>query len=171
MPKSDWPHQYNNEGASVHKKEILGSLFWIGIGLLFLSGAIKYGIYEGGAPGPGLIPFLGSTVLICLAVSLSINAYLKARASEVIKEAFFPEKDSFKKIILTVMAAAIYGIILEYIGFVATSFFFILFLMKFIEPQKWRTSLATSLLTAITSYLLFQKLLQVQLPIGALWGK
>ena len=155
----------------MYKKEILGGLFWIATGILFLSGAIKYGIYEGGAPGPGLIPFLGSTVLICLAIFLLINAYLKLRVSERIRGPFFPEKDSFKKIFLSVLATAIYGIVLEYIGFVVTSFFFILFLMKFIEPQKWRTSLLTSLLTAFTSYLLFQKLLQVQLPMGVLWGK
>lgn len=155
----------------MYKKEILGGLFWIAIGLLFLSGAIKYGISEGGAPGPGLIPFLGSTVLICLGIFLLINAYLKMRTSEGIREAFFPEKDSFKKIILTVIAAAVYGIVLEYIGFVVTSFFFILFLMKFIEPQRWITSLATSLLTAFTSYLLFKILLQVQMPMGVLWGE
>jgi putative tricarboxylic transport membrane protein len=156
-------------GGVVRNKEVIGSIFWIGIGLIFFIGALKYGIYEENAPGPGMIPFLGAVILIFLGLALIVVTRIRFRKEREQEKMFFSEKDSIRKVFLAVLATATYGITLEYLGFILTSFLFMIFSMRYIEPQKWKMVLTTSFLTAVVSYLLFQIILKVQLPHGILF--
>jgi len=151
------------------RKETIGSLFWIGVGLFFCGGAFRYGLFEEGVPGPGLLPLIGGIVLISLGTGVLIPALKKERNLKSAEKRFFPEKNSYRKLLLAVVALGVYGIALEYVGFLITTLLFMTFLLRFIEPQKWTVVLAASLLTAASSYLLFQFLLKVQLPKG-IWG-
>jgi putative tricarboxylic transport membrane protein len=153
----------------MRKKEAIGSSFWIGVGLFFSAGAFRYGLFEEGVPGPGLLPLIAGIILISLGVGVLIPALKKETKPKSAKKGFFPEKDSFKKLFLAVVAIGVYGMALEYMGFLIMTFLFMIFLLRFIEPQKWTVVLTTSLLTAASSYLLFQFLLKVQLPKG-IWG-
>jgi putative tricarboxylic transport membrane protein len=151
------------------KKETFGSLFWIGVGLFFCAGAFRYGLFDEGVPGPGLLPLIAGIVLISLGTGVLVPSLKKEATSKPVGKGFFPEKDSFKKLLMAVIALGAYGMTLEYLGFVITTFLFMIFLLRFIEPQRWTVVLLTSLLTAASSYLLFQFLLKVQLPKG-IWG-
>jgi putative tricarboxylic transport membrane protein len=153
----------------MRKKEAIGSSFWIALGLLFSAGAFRYGLFEEGVPGPGLLPLIAGIILISLGVGVLIPALKKEAKPKPAEKGFFPEKDSFKKLLLAVVALGVYGMALEYMGFLIMTFLFMIFLLRFIEPQKWTVVLTTSLLTAASSYLLFQLLLKVQLPKG-IWG-
>lgn len=153
----------------MRKKEAIGSSFWIGVGTFFCAGAFGYGLFEEGVPGPGLLPLIAGIVLISLGTGILVPALKKEKKPASAEKGFFPEKDSFKKVFLAVVALGGYGMALEYIGFLTMTLLFMIFLLRFIEPQKWTVVLTTSLLTAASSYLLFQFLLKVQLPKG-IWG-
>jgi hypothetical protein len=129
---------------------------------------LKYGLFEEGVPGPGLLPFIGGIALTLLGIGVLIPALRKETGTREGVKNFFPEKDSFRKIFLAVLALGAYGMGLEYAGFLLMSFLFMIFLLRFIEPQRWTVVLTASLLTAASSYLLFQFLLKVQLPRGIL---
>ena len=150
-------------------KEAIGSLFWIGVGLFFCIGALRYGLFEEDVPGPGLLPLIAGMVLISLGIGVFIPSLKKGAKTKSAEKGFFPEKDSFKKLFLAVVGLGGYGMALEYMGFLIMTFLFMIFLLRFIEPQKWTVVLTTSLLTAASSYLLFQIFLKVQLPKG-IWG-
>jgi hypothetical protein len=64
------------------------------------------------------------------------------------------------------MTLLVYALILEKIGFLISTFFLILFLMRLVDPLPWVTSLLGSGLASILSYLLFETWLKAQLPKG-----
>jgi putative tricarboxylic transport membrane protein len=153
----------------MNMRDVVGSAFWILVGLFFCIKSIAYGFLYEGAPGPGFLPLLGGVTLIFLGLIVFVTALKKAGSEKHLQDKFFPENFSFKKIILTVLALIVYIAVLEYVGFLLTTFFFMLFLFRAIEPKKWALAIAFSVLIASFSYILFQLLLKVQLPRG-IWG-
>lgn len=153
----------------MNKRDVAGSIFWILVGSFFCVGSLKYGLFNEGIPGPGLLPFLGGIILIFLGLMVFVVAFRKSGHEKDVQDEFFPEKFSLKKIVFTVMAIIFYLVVLEYSGFLLTTFFFMLFLFRFIEPKKWTVAITSSVLIASFFYILFQLLLKVQLPRG-IWG-
>ena len=92
-----------------------------------------------------------------------INA-LRKRAEKV-KE-FWEDRTRRHKVALTLIFILIYGVLLEPLGFLLTTFLTVGLLVKFIYPQKWKTVIACALLTSLGSYLIFQVLLEAELPRG-----
>ena len=80
----------------------------------------------------------------------------------------FPSRDSLKRVLTALLALFGYGIVLGYIGFLLTTFFFMIFLLRLIEPQKWLTALAVAILTPVACYGIFEIWLGIHLPKGFL---
>jgi putative tricarboxylic transport membrane protein len=153
---------------SMKNRDIFSSLLWIAVGILFLVGALQQGLIRKGLPGPGFLPFLTAIVFIFLSL-LVLGAALRKRrkASGAEKKIeFFPERDSWKKILLAIFALFAYGVSLGYAGYILTTFLFMLFVMKFVEPQSWKTTFLIAVATVISTYMLFVVLLEVRLPRG-----
>ena len=144
-------------------------LFWTAVGIVFCAGGWQYGIFRGSIPGAGFFPFMAGIVLIPLSLGVSLAALwpqgATAGAAEG-REKFFPRADSWKKILLALGALLFFWQALGYLGFLLTTFVFIVFLLRFIEPQKWTTVLATAVLTTGIAYIVFNLLLNVSLPAG-----
>ncbi len=148
-------------------RSLVGGLFWATVGVLFFAGGWRYGIFRGNIPGAGFFPFLASIVLIALAVSVSIAALWPGKGNRFLgAEKFFPRPDSGKKVLLALAGLLFFWQGLGYFGFVLTTFLFIVFLLRFIEPQKWVTILVTSVLTTGIAYIVFNIFLKVRLPAG-----
>jgi hypothetical protein len=150
-------------------RELLSSLIWIGLGVAFLIGSWQQGLFRKGVPGPGFLPFFYALFLIVLSSMVFLPALgrkKEERAGPV--EKFFPEDDSLKKILLGLAALFAYGIVLEYTGYLVTTFLFMAFSSRLMEPKKWGTVLTVAACTAVLSYLLFVVFLEVQLPGGIL---
>jgi hypothetical protein len=81
---------------------------------------------------------------------------------------FFPERDSLRKLLFALVALFSFGIAMEYGGYLLTTFFFMFFASRVMEPKGWRTCALLAFLTAVLSHLLFVVLLEVQLPKGPL---
>ncbi|MBI5968485.1 MAG: tripartite tricarboxylate transporter TctB family protein [Deltaproteobacteria bacterium] len=151
-------------------RDLFSSLFWMAFGVLFLVGALQQGLMRKGVPGPGFLPFISGIILISLSLMVLIPALRKQKKERGAwgREKFFTERDSLKKILLALMALFAFGFSLGYAGYLITTFLFILFIMRLMEPIIWRTVLITAFATVIFSYLLFVVLLDVQLPQGIL---
>jgi putative tricarboxylic transport membrane protein len=153
----------------MRKRDILSSLVWLGLGLLFMIASLREGLFRKGIPGPGFLPFITALALIALSLMVflpAVNRKKEERDEKV--EKFFPEKDSFKKIALGLMALFLYGMALEYIGYIVTTILFMVFTFRLMEREKWKGPLLFAVSTAVISYLLFVVLLEVQLPGGFL---
>ncbi|RJR46822.1 MAG: tripartite tricarboxylate transporter TctB family protein [Desulfobacteraceae bacterium] len=155
------------------KRDLVSSLLWFVVAAVFCTGAVRHGVFERGAPGPGFFPFLAGLMLILPASLLFIfrMAEKKGKGEQESPLPFFPEKSSWKRLVHVAGCLVFYSIALEYLGFLVTTFLFMIFLLR-IEPRGWTATLATGILATLSSYTLFEILLKVQLPRWSirLWG-
>jgi hypothetical protein len=147
-------------------RDLVSSVVWIVLGGLFAVGALEQGLMRRGVPGPGFLPFLSSIALIFASLFVLIPALRTRETAEI--GAFFPERNSFRKILLALVALVAFGMVMEYAGFFFTTFFFMFFVTRIMEPKGWLFVTILALLTAAMSYLLFVVLMEVQLPKGLL---
>ena len=139
-------------------------------GGLFVIGAWQQGLIKAGVPGPGFLPFLCGIVLIVLSLTVLIPALgwgRQKKDDEGEPGKFFPERGSWIRLSFAVTALVLYTIFLPLLGFLLSTFVFMLFTLRLMKPQKWYWVLLLSLSTAGLAYLLFGAL-EVQLPRGIL---
>lgn len=151
----------------MRRRDVWSSLVWLGVGIVFLVGSLRAGLFRKGIPGPGFLPFIISLSLIVLSLMVFFPALSRKKEDAIEGENFFPEKDSFKKVLFGLIALFAYGFALEYTGYIITTFVFMIFTSMIMERGKWIGPLVMAVLTAVLSYLLFVAL-EVQLPSGFL---
>jgi putative tricarboxylic transport membrane protein len=154
--------------TSQKHRDLVTSLACIGLGIIFCIGSVRYGDIRARTPSGGYFPFIGGILLISISLVHLISATKRKEDKKEFMENFFPQRDSWKRLLLTLFALFAYVISIDYLGFLFTSFLFILFLLKFIEPQKWKVAFTLAILIAAASYALFQLFLKVGLPKGLL---
>jgi len=153
----------------MRNRDIVSSLFWMGVGSLFIAGSFMQGLFREGVPGAGFLPLLTGISLAVLGCMVFIPALTKKGATGPAKvEKFFPEENSLKKILLALAALLIYGASLQYSGYLINTFLLMFLLSRLIEPKRWGTVLMVALCTTGFSYLVLVVLLEVQLPKGIL---
>jgi putative tricarboxylic transport membrane protein len=141
------------------------SLFWMGLGIVICIFSVRLTLGTLRNPGPGFLPFATGAIL----AGLSFIYHLQSRGSlsaENKPKPIWKDKDRGVKMVLTVFALMGYSLAMEYLGFLMSTFVFLAFLLRFIEPQRWSVVLWGSLLTSSASFLIFEVLLQCQLPRG-----
>ena len=150
------------------RRNLASSLVCIGFGMMFCIGSVRYGDVRSGIPSAGFFPFMGGAILICLSLVelISVIVDRKKKEDPSKREQFFPQRNSWKRLLLILLSLFAYVFSLEYLGFSISTFLFVIFLMRFLEPQKWITAIAMAFLTSILSYALFELWLKVQLPKG-----
>ena len=152
----------------MRSRDLQSGFFCLALGIVFAVASLHQGLMRKGVPGPGFLPFLTAVLFIALSLMVFIPAFLSGKAQEKTSEEkkFFPEPDSLKKVLLGLTALFAYGLILSYAGYLITTFVFMVFILRLVEPVPWKTVIGTGLATAVISYLLFVVLLEVQLPGG-----
>jgi len=155
----------------MRNRDLIGALFWTAVGVVFCAGGWEYGIFRGSIPGAGFFPFMASLVLIALSMIVTMTGLWPGKTNGSRgegKEKFFSGPNSWKRILLALAGLLFFWQGLGYLGFLLTTFFFIIFLLRFIEPQRWVTVLTTAILTTGITYIVFNILLKVRLPAGLL---
>ena len=147
------------------KFDLISSTFWLVIGFLICEESYRIHLGNFRSPGPGFFPFGSGFVLGGLALVIMINGWRK-RVGE--RKAFWEERSRWPKVAMTLLLIFVYGLLLEPLGFLLTTFLIMGFLLRLIEPQRWRTVIAGAVLSALGSYLIFQVWLEVELPKGFL---
>ena len=137
------------------------TFFWLLSGLLVMGEAYRLKIGELRRPGSGLFPFL---IGLFLAVVSLIS--LRTRPSKQPQQGTTQERPIYRNIFLCLFALYAYILIFEWLGFVPTTFLFMIFLLKGIERKGWTVSLVTAFLSAAVSYLFFGIGLRASLPKG-----
>jgi putative tricarboxylic transport membrane protein len=125
-------------------------------GALFI--AWDYGLWSFGAPGAGLMPSVAAAVL---AVTSLLTLREKPPAEEEVDPD--PRRLAFYTAALVVLLPAILAV-----GMLPALALFIVFCLKLAERMSWRSTLAIAIGATAGSWLLFERLLQVQLPRGVL---
>lgn len=124
--------------------------------------SVDLGIGTFAKPGPGFFPFLSSLALGGFAiVTLFKDRFLKKQLEELSDRGI-----GWTPLVLTFASLLGFILSLKFLGFIITTFFFIGFLLRAVEKKTWIVSAMVALSVSLGTYLLFDLLLQSQLPQG-----
>ena len=144
----------------------VAAIFFMLVGVFFALYARSVEIGTWHEPGPGFLPFWAGVILTAMSVALFWGSY--GKRAWAARPSFFPQSDSWKRVLATFAALLVYNLLLVPLGFTLTTFLFLLFLVKFIFPQTWTRALMVSIAGSVVARLLFINFLQTQLPKGFL---
>jgi hypothetical protein len=148
----------------VTRRDSLAAAVLLAFGLIVLEEARKLRFGSLARPGPGFFPVVLAAAFSLVCVLLLLEA-VRARDAGSASAA----RLGWRKIVVTMVALCVYALALEPLGFVTATFALLLFFFKALERQRWLVALASSLTTALLTYLVFKVWLNVQLP-AAPWG-
>lgn len=114
-------------------------------------------------PGPGFLPF---GLALCLII-LSLTLILKSWKGDLSPIPFWPKR-TWLRPLLGVSIFILYALVIERLGFLLTTFFFLIIWMRSIERIRWGRLMSISVGTTAGLYLIFVFFLEVPLPSGFL---
>ncbi len=150
-------------------REKWSSLVWVGVGIWICIGSLMLSLGSFKHPGPGFLSFFAGLIITCLAFVVHLQSR-KTRPGEKEEksEPIWADRCKGRKMMLTVVALLVYAGAMNYLGFLISTFIFLAFLLRVIEPQRWSVALLGSALASAIFYSLFEIGLQSQLPKGIL---
>jgi putative tricarboxylic transport membrane protein len=116
-------------------------------------------------PGPGFLPFGLALILILLSLALILQNRARGGASKP----FWAER-TWLRPLLGIVIFTLYAFFLGYIGFILTTFLFLIIWMWVIERIRWVTLLSISVGVTAVLYFIFEYFLEVPLPTGFFSG-
>jgi putative tricarboxylic transport membrane protein len=151
--------------VELRNKDELSSLLLLLFSLFVCIGSYRYSIGSLHKPGPGFFPLWGGIILGFLSLLNLLRVSVKRkRVTEEVGS--LKSKKRWKNITLTLITLFAYPSFLPLIGFVLTTFLFIVVLLRFLEPKGWSIVLRTAVGVTIISYFIFQYWLKIQFPKG-----
>jgi putative tricarboxylic transport membrane protein len=167
------------------KKDSWLSVFWIVCALLICFGAYRLSLGSLSDPGPGMFPFLAGAALCVLSIIECWNisrayrngAHMLAQtvgegapgarsASAETVEPLFVNRLGALKAAAIIVALLTYALTMEHLGFILSTTLFIAFLLWLVERQRWYVIVFGSVVSSLTTYLVFKVWLDTALPVG-----
>lgn len=142
----------------------IASIFFLFVGVFFALYARTVEIGTFTEPGPGFLPFFGGLTLTAMSLALLLGTFIRKMVE--VNLSFFPQRDSWKRVLAVFLSLIVYNLLLQHLGFTLTTFLFIGFLVRFIFPQSMKKTLVVAILSALGARLLFINFLETQLPKG-----
>ncbi len=144
-----------------NRSDMLGGvlLFLVGIGAII--GAIQLKVGLPTQPQPGFFPFVGGIVLVILSAIIFVRGWLRSDGERVV----FGEVGR-PALILAVMVALV--AVLDRVGYVICTLIASGLILRILSVKSWRVLIITSLCVSMGTYILFDKLLGIDLPVGFL---
>ena len=143
--------------------QLLPAMIWVAIGSAIAAGAYNLGLGALNRPGPGLCPFVIGVSMALLSLSVTATALRVAKAPALATEA-----KRALPVVAVVAALIFYTLALERIGFVLCTLLFLIGLLGVLGRNSWLVAITASAGITVGSYLIFAKLLKINLPIGPL---
>jgi len=151
-------------GGRLIKRDFFPSFLFLLLSLYVCRESIRLGFGKFNAPGPGFFSFL---IGLSMGI-LSLTNFLEIALIKGFSEKDAMETASWKSIILTFITLLVFIVLLNKVGFILDTFFFLFFLCQVVGKKSWKICFLYAFGITISTYLLFQWLLKSQLPIGFL---
>jgi hypothetical protein len=139
--------------------DVIGGLFWAGVGIFFALGAVKLKLGTFRDPGPGFIP-LGIALLLILFSLFTL-------AEGLIRPTGKTREIPWRRPALVIGAVLLYALLLSIIGFLPGTFILMVILLGLlmrVEKRKRLYVLLFSAVTALGAWLVFSVFLRVPFP-------
>lgn len=127
---------------------------------VFLSSKLPFGSFA--TPGAGFLPFSVGVLMFLLSLILFIQSFSKGEEGRKTLWA----KGGSGRVLLILLSLVLYGLFLEKLGFILTTFLLMGFLLLAIGKVRKPIVILLSLVSSLGCYGVFQVWLNVQLPRG-----
>jgi hypothetical protein len=148
--------------GTVKRHERIAGIFLIIVGIataIYSYYELKLGEFR--HPDSGFLPFWCGLALIIFSI-----VWIKSNWGPVDNPVPFWEKSQWIKPLIAVVAMLVYGWSMEGIGYLLSTFIFLLAWEAIIEREKWFKTLVISIVGTTVMYFLFERMLGVPLPPG-----
>ena len=139
-------------------------LFWLAVSIFICVMSLQLGFGTFRTPGPGFLLFWAGIILGILGIILWFLA--NAKNKEIRKTLDLWKGLKWNKVIFVLVALYIYIFLLPKVGYLITTFVFLVFLFSIMERSRMWIQVAFALITATATYVVFYLWLGVQLPRG-----
>lgn len=149
----------------MRKLEFYASILLLLASLLVCLESYKLSLGQPGMPGPGFVPFvLGATLFILAGFYFFKTLRLKQQEEEIA----LWHGLRWGKVILIYSLLFLYALLLESVGFLLCTLFFLIALFSWVDKQKWYWVYLGSPGITFIFYAVFKLWLKIQLPTGFL---
>lgn len=151
-------------------KNLTTGIFSVILGLVYLAGTYNIPLNDAGdSVGPRSFPFLIAALVLICGVALIIND-LRSKDRKPFSWGFASESGVWLRIIATMVIGIIYGLVLDWLGYLIATFFFMIIVTTLINVGRHKQNLIVSVLFSIISFISFALILKLSLPRGLLGG-
>jgi putative tricarboxylic transport membrane protein len=148
-----------------NRTDIIGSVLLILVGTGVIVESIRLHIGTPLRPQPGFFPFLGGFLLIGLSVVLLVQGWLgRGKSSLQDREAY---GELLRPLILIVSLGA-YTVVLESVGYVLPTIIIAGIILRVLGVKSWKMISLASVGLSVGTYVLFGRVLGIDLPAGCL---
>ena len=141
--------------------DLIGSLLLALTGVGVVVGSIALRIGTPTNPQPGFFPFFGGVALIAMSLMLLVQAWRgRSTGSERFGEVRRPA--------ILVVGMGVYVAVLDPLGYVPSTIFLGALILRVLGVTSWRTLGVASVTLSVVTYLLFARLLGIELPAGVM---
>jgi putative tricarboxylic transport membrane protein len=117
-------------------------------------------------PGTGMFPLFLGILLMILSGAFILKIFFQGREGQVKKEASIESSESPIQLILFLGTMALATLFFDRLGYPLTSFLLLVALLRILGVKRWGLNILISVVTAVGSYFLFVKWLDIPMPKG-----
>jgi putative tricarboxylic transport membrane protein len=150
----------------MNRYDKISGFVWLVVSLGIIASTWQYPFGTLGKPGTGFVPLLSGVIMTGLSLGIILQAVFRAKEGSRREEESSFLNDRWPKVVITLLILFSYTFLLSILGFIVATFALVLFLLKIVEPTKWRKALLHSVLWTGVSYFLFYIVLKVPMPKG-----
>ncbi len=148
------------------KSDRISSIFFLAFSLFILEESYRLELGTFRFPKAGFLPFWSGLALGVLSLILFISTLFHKANADKKEEAFELNRQRVPKILFVALSIALFGVLLNTLGFVVCCLLFVGVLVRTVEPQKWLVVVSTAVSVSLASYVLFVVWLKMQVPSG-----
>jgi putative tricarboxylic transport membrane protein len=148
------------------KDEILVGIviFLFGLITTFLSLKMPIGTFR--MAGTGMFPLFLGILLMILSGTFVLRIFSQGKEEQVEKEASIQSSESPMQLILFLGTMVLATLFFNRLGYPLTSFLLVAGLLRILGIKRWGLNILISVATAVGSYFLFVKWLDIPMPKG-----
>ncbi len=120
----------------------------------------------GSSPGSGFLPFSLSLAMAALSIVVIVEGALRPTSADL--PLGWPSGKGLRRILMCLASLAVYTYMTTVIGYILSTFGFVLLLVWMLGAYRWYQAVAFSLAAAVGLYIIFQIWLEMVLPTGLL---
>ena len=139
----------------------MSAIAWLILALGICYMATSLGAGAAHEPGSGFV-FLWSGLLLGLLALLLVASFLRDRRESATEL----HAIAWRNVFAVLTALVLYGIFLEKIGFVASSFLLLILLARLGGATRWASIVTIAAVAALSTFILFDVWLNIRLPKG-----